>query len=315
MYTIGIDLGGTNIEAGLVDKTGHIEARCACQTAPERGARAVIQDMIALAHAMLGAAAEKGIFVSAIGVGTPGVVDKTGTTVTFANNLGWQGVNVAEPMRNALGLPVVLENDATAACIAEWRLGALRGEQEALFITLGTGVGGCFLVGGRPYTGAFGAAGEVGHMVVDRQGPLCSCGRHGCWEMLASAPALARMGRQSAAANETSLLHVLSGGDPARIDGAVISRAAAQGDEAAQAVWARYIDALVLGLENLNMLLNPTAICLAGGVTRAGAQLLEPLQNRFERERVYTELPMPRLCLTALPKDTGILGAAMVGQR
>lgn len=314
MQYLGIDLGGTNIAAGLVDEHGEVLFDLSCPTGSARGPQAVVDDMAALCAELLQLAGATYRDVAAIGVGTPGVCDARRGTLVFANNLHFTDVPIAAMLQQALPLPVFLENDATAAGIAEHELGALRGVDNGLFVTLGTGIGGCLFIDGKVYAGTHGYAAEIGHMVTHAGGDVCTCGLAGCWERYAAAPALIRAGRAAAKAAPRSLLHHIVNGNLQNLTAKDVVDCARAGDETALSVFHAYVHELALGVIGLIHLYDPAVVCLGGGVAQAGEFLLQPLKEAVAAGVMYKALPHARLCLTALAGDAGIVGAAMLGK-
>lgn len=318
VWVAGIDLGGTKLAAGVVDEQGRLVARLERPTPVAQGPGAVLQ---AMAEAVEELARQAGLAPSelaAVGVGAPGPLDAARGVVVRAPNLGWQDVDVAGPLSRRLGVPVFLENDANAAAVGEWHAGAGQGSRQFIYITVSTGIGGGIVLDGRLYTGAHGAAGEVGHMVVmPDDGPLCGCGQRGCLEALASGTAIARRARQrlQAQSNRESLLWELADGELERVDARLVGEAARRGDRLACEVldetW-RYLGA---GLVTLANLFDPEVIALGGGVSRLGEMMLRPLQEHLRRHAVAGPATGTRLVLAKLGPDAGVVGAAWVARQ
>src|SRR5690606_28356184 len=224
-------------------------------------------------------AAAAGERPAAVGVGLPGLVDRAGTLVMGPHLPELRHLPLAAQLRDALGLPVVGDNDANCHAAAELHGGAAVGRAEVLVVTLGTGTGGGILTGGRLLQGAQGFAGEPGHMVVDPGGPPCPCGRQGCWERFASGSGLARLAREAAIGRRVDRVIELAGGDPEAVRGEMVQQAAREGDRAAQAVIDQFGRWVALGLVNLTNALDPGAFVLGGGLA-AGADLyLDPIRR------------------------------------
>lgn len=248
-----------------------------------------------------------------VGVGVPGLVDREGT-LRFAPNLpGIEELAVARLGMEATGLDWRVDNDATAALWAEHRLGAARGADDALLVTLGTGIGGGLLAEGRLVRGAHGFAGEVGHMVVDAGGLPCPCGRRGCWERYASGSGLGRLGREAAEAGRGRRLAALAGGDPLDVRGEHVSAAAAEGDSEAAAVVGVFADWFAIGLANLVHLLDVERCVVGGGLVASGETLLEPVRRSFaERVVAPDHRPMIEIVAAELGPRAGAVGAALL---
>lgn len=314
MQYLGIDLGGTNIAAGLVDEAGEVLFDVSCPTNSARGPQAVMADMVSLCMELMQLAGASYSDIAAIGVGTPGICDAHRGTLVFANNLHFTDVPVVQTLQASLPLPVFLENDATAAGIAEHELGALKGIDNGLFVTLGTGIGGCLFIDGKVYAGTHGYALEIGHMITHAGGDACTCGLSGCWERYAAAPALIRAGRAAAKDAPRSLMYHIVNGNLQNLDAKAIVDCAKAGDETALAVFRAYVHELALGVIGLIHLYDPAVLCLGGGVAQAGDFLLEPLKKAVRAGVMYKALPHAELRLTALSGEAGIVGAAMLGK-
>ena len=220
--------------------------------------------------------------VGPVGVGLPGLVDAAGV-LRFAPNLpGATGHAVGDELESRLGVNVQVDNDATCAAWGEHRLGAARGQDDVVLVTLGTGIGGGVVAGGRLVRGAHGFAGEVGHMVVDPDGPPCTCSRRGCWETLASGRALDRLAREAVGAGRGEAVLELDGGDLNAVAGVHVTTAAAGGDAHAAQILETLARWVALGLANLAMVLDPAVFVVGGGLVRAGEMLLGPVRRELE---------------------------------
>ena len=216
-----------------------------------------------------------------VGVGVPGLVDRAGV-LRFAPNLpGVHDLAIKAELEARLGVEVRIDNDATCAAWGERQLGAAKGYDDVLLATLGTGIGGGIVAGGRLLRGANGFAGEIGHMVVDPDGPECPCGQRGCWERFASGGGLGRLGQQAALEGRAPAVVDLAGGDPAQVRGEHVTAAAAAGDVEAQAVLVDFAWWVALGLANLANVFDPQAFVLGGGLVEVGELLLGPVRGAF----------------------------------
>jgi glucokinase len=273
---VGVDIGGTKLLAVRLDPDGEVTADPVTQASPVDGPDAVAE-VAASVRRLTGAAAG-----GAVGIGVPGLVDKSGT-VRFAPNLaGLGGTPLSEAIAAALpGWSVWVGNDATAACWAEHDRGAARGAAEVVMVTLGTGIGGGIISGGELVEGANRYAGEFGHMVVDPHGPRCPCGKQGCWERFASGSGLGRLGREMAIAGEAPRLVDLAGGDPEMVRGEHVTAAAAEGDPSALEIMDKFGWWVGLGLANLANALDPELIVVGGGLIAAGDVLIRPTRRAF----------------------------------
>jgi glucokinase len=290
-----------------LDADGRVTAD-GVQTSPNDGSGLV--DEVAAAARRLAGSAE----VGALGLGVPGLVDMTGT-VRFTPNLpGLVGALLTDALRDALpGWKIWVGNDATAACWAEFDRGAAQGADEVLMVTLGTGIGGGIISGGRLVEGSNRYAGEFGHMVVDPHGPRCPCGKRGCWERFASGSGLGALGREMAIAGEAPRLVGLAGGDPEAVRGEHVTAAAAEGDAPALEIMSRFGWWVALGLANLANALDPALIVVGGGLITAGDVLIEPTRRAFVE---LVEAPWARTNVrieaAVLGSRAGAIGAGLL---
>jgi len=301
--TVGVDLGGTKCLAVALEDGKVVEER---RVATPVGAAALL-DAIALVAADM----EDGGAVVGVGVGAPGLVDRAGV-LRFAPNLpGVTDLAIGAELSARLGVAVRVENDATCAAWGERQAGAAEGYDDVILATLGTGIGGGIVAGGRLLRGANGFAGEIGHMVVDPDGPPCPCGQRGCWERFASGGGLGRVGQAAAAAGRASRVLELAGGVPTMVRGEHVTRAAAEGDVESHAILADFGWWVALGLANLASAFDPQAFVLGGGLIAAGELLLSPVRTAFAdllpggRHR-----PEVVIIAASLGEQAGAIGAA-----
>jgi ROK family protein (putative glucokinase) len=315
MYYIGIDLGGTNIAAGIVDESGAIVKKGSVPTGRTRPSEEIVEDMCALAESLM---KDTGIGVSeihSVGIGSPGVLDREKGVIIYNCNLGFRNVPVRKLIQKHFNLPVYVENDANCAAIAESQAGAAKGYPHAIVITIGTGIGGGVIINNRLYTGFNGAGGELGHVVIRMNGEACNCGRKGCWEAYSSATALIRQTARAAAANPQSLINRLVDGDHSKITAKTPFDAARMGDETAKRVVDEYIEMLAEGLANMINIFQPNIVVLGGGVSKEGENLLVPLREKVEGRTYCPEgLEKPKIVAAKLGNDAGIIGAAMISR-
>jgi glucokinase len=307
MWYLGVDLGGTKILAAVVDEAGRVAATARAAT-PQAGPSAVVEAIAATANRALEAAGLSRGAVRAAGVGAPGPADPaTGMVYAPPNLHGWRDVALGDLVGERLGMPVAIENDANAAALGEHWVGAGRGVDDLLYITVGTGIGGGLILRGRVYYGVSGTAGEVGHMVIVPGGPRCACGRLGCLEAVASGPAIAREARAALAAGRASVLSAVAA---EALDAREVARAAAAGDPLAREVFARAARYLGLATANLVNLLNPALVVVGGGVARAGELLLGPVRRIVAAEAFERPAAAVQIVPAALGPRAGALGAA-----
>jgi glucokinase len=295
---IGMDVGGTGLKAAVIDRQGGVFINEHRPTQRARGPEAVIANILDFAYDLakksrVPSGADR---VAAAGVAVPGLIDEESGIALTSVNLEWKNVPLRRLLEERLGIPVVVGHDVRTASIAEGLLGAARGSEDYLFLTLGTGVGAAVVLRGAPYVGMHGVGGEFGHMVVQPGGPLCPCGRQGCVEILASASAVVKRYRSLTQA-------------PADMTTRDVAERVAAGDAAAKRVWDDVIEALSLGIANYITLLDPERVVIGGGMADAGQVLFEPLMARLARE--VTLQPAPPVLPAALGNDAGYLGAAL----
>jgi glucokinase len=304
---IGVDVGGTKVAAGVVDDDGHILARL------RRPTPSLSPADTAATVAELVAQLRDGHPVAAVGIGAAGFIDAERSTVLFAPNLAWRREPLRDRVAEQVGLPVVVENDANAMAWAEHKFGGGRGEPYLVAVTIGTGIGGGLVLGGRLYRGRWGLGAEVGHMRVVPDGRRCGCGNRGCWEQYCSGRALTREARELAAVSPaaTSRLLELAGGDIEKIFGPEITQAAREGDPTAIECFTEIGTWLGQGLADLAAILDPGAFVVGGGVAEAGELLLDPARRRFAAALTGRgHRPMPAVRAARLGNDAGLVGAA-----
>jgi glucokinase len=310
---IAIDLGGTKISSALVSEKGRIIARDYRGTDASQGLAAVVARMTEGASKVMADGGVTRAQVTAVGVAAPGPIDARAGVVTAPPNLpGWNCVPLGRLIQDELGLPAALENDAGAAALAEHRFGAGRGTQHMIYVTASTGIGGGFILDGELYSGATGAAGEIGHMTIAPQGPYCGCGNRGCLEALASGTAIAQEARQRVARGVPTLIADLAEGDPDRISAKLVAEAAEAGDVEAQEILDTAMDYLGLGMANLVNLLNPELIVIGGGLSKMGDRLFQPVRRAIDRRAFRAPAQAVRVVPAELGDDAGVLGAAVV---
>ncbi len=308
-YYIGIDLGGTNIVAGVVNENYQILTKASVKTNLPRPEQEIAADMAAVARQ---AAEEAGLSLDQIewvGVGTPGIANSATGIIEYSNNLGFCNTPMVQYLEEALGRPAFIENDANAAAYGEYVAGAAKGAKHAVCITLGTGVGGGIIIDGKIYCGSnFGGA-EIGHTVIDVNGPMCSCGRKGCFEVFSSATGLIRMTKEALAAHPESAMK-----DEERITGRTAFNYMRAGDETAKQVVDDYIRYLAAGITNTINIFQPDVLCIGGGVCNEGDPLLLPMKEIVKKE-VYTRNSPKNteIVIAKLGNDAGIIGAAFLG--
>ncbi len=311
-YYLGIDIGGTNIACGIVNDNCEIIARSKVKTNAPRPYGEILADIIRGAKL---ACEEAGISPSeldSVGIGCPGTCNQDTGAVEYSNNLGFVNVPLRPDVEKALGVKTFLGNDADAAAYGEYCAGAAKGAENAVVITLGTGVGSGIIIGGKIYSGSNFAGGEIGHTVISVDGRPCTCGRKGCFEAYSSATGLVNITRDYAEKYPASLMAKLIKQD-GRISARTAYAAMKQGDEAGRIVTDEYVKYLAVGIANVINIFQPDVLCIGGGVCNEGDTLLVPLKKAV-KEQVYSKnsAKNTEIVICSLGNDAGIIGAAML---
>ncbi len=308
-YYIGVDLGGTNIVAGVVNENYEIIAKASVKTNLPRPEQEIAADIIKVSKQ---AVADAGLTMEQIewvGMGTPGIANSETGIIEYSNNLGFNNTPMVKYLEEGLGKPVLIENDANAAAYGEYVAGAAKGAKNAVCITLGTGVGSGIIVDGKIYCGSnFGGA-EVGHMVISVDGPQCTCGRKGCFEVFSSATGLIRMTKEAIAEHPESSM-----AKEEKISGRTAFNHMRLGDKTAKGVVDKYIKYLAAGVTNTINIFQPDVLCIGGGVCNEGDPLLLPMKEIVAKEN-YTRNSSKNaeIVIAKLGNDAGIIGAAFLG--
>jgi len=302
---LGIDVGGTKCLGVILDASGAVIEE---QRRPTpKGPDAIIDTLSELATAM-------GPWQS-IGIGVPGLVTRTGVLRAAPNLVDINNFQVGDLLGTQLGTTVHVDNDGTCAAAAEWKTGAARGLHDFIMVTLGTGIGGGVIAGGSLIRGANGFTGEIGHMVVDPDGPPCPCGRRGCWERYASGSGLGRLAREAAVGKRLQRVVSLAGGEPDLVRGEDVQAAAREGDTDALQVIDLFGRWVALGLVNLTNVLDPAAFVLGGGLAASADLYLAPIQKWFTELLYAPHLrPHPDLMFAELGERAGAVGAALLAE-
>ncbi len=315
IYCVGIDLGGTTIKAGIVDEDYRIVKSGAIPTITDRGAEKLIQDMAELVSVLLKEAEISMDEVASVGVGVPGTANKKTGIMEYANNLNMKDEPFILFLKRYFKKPVYFTNDANAAAWGEYLAGSGKGYRSLVMVTLGTGIGGAMILDGKLYEGCNFAAGEFGHFVIQCEGEPCNCGRRGCFETYASATGLIRMAKQAMETEEgrKSSLWNLCSGETDGLNAEMIFKAAKKGDLTAGQTVERYLYYLSVGITDIINVFQPEILCIGGGVSRAGNQLLDPLKRMVDQQIYTRDSQVKTEIVTAtLGNDAGIIGAAML---
>lgn len=312
MKYIGIDVGGTNVVAGVVDETGMILDKVSHPVDKSMSAEAMCQELARMAKAVCTVSSIPEEEIMAVGVGLPGLVDNKTGMVIKTPNMPFHHTPFRELFQQVWNVPVYLGNDANCAAIGEYFAGAAKSSNNAVVVTIGTGIGGGLVVDGKLLTGFANAGMEVGHMLIHPNGVMCGCGQRGCWEQYGSATALIRLTRIEMERNRDTKLWEVCEFDMENVTGRTAFQAARMGDAAAKRVLAQYLEGLSIGLINLVNILQPEIICLGGGVSNAEDDLLlDPLRDLVAKGVFDKHVPI-RLEKASLGNDAGIVGAALL---
>ena len=312
MYRIGIDVGGTGIQVGLVNEQYQIIAEQSIVTQtdiPFEEQISHIADCVKQVVSQCDLSLEE---IQSVGAGIPGIASpKTGEIIN-CTNMGWHHVPFREELAKHISRPIYIENDANVAALAESVAGVSAGTSSSVFITIGTGIGSGIIINNRIWSGSHGIGGELGHVIFDLNGIPCTCGNHGCLERYCSATALIRMGREAAGANPNSGLMKAVNGDLSMIEAKTVIDCARAGDPLAKSIYRTYISYLSQAIANVINLIDPEVIVLGGGVSKAGDFLLDPVKAEYPQYVVYRDQEIPPVRIAVLGSKAGIIGAAML---
>jgi glucokinase len=311
MYLAGIDLGGTYIKAGLVGNDLSIACKTSVPTMAGRAYKEVIKDMAAAVAELAREHGIKNDEIAGAGIGIPGVSNNGAATV---HNLYWFDVPLRDEFKKHLDIPVAIDNDATAAAVYEYHLGALAGAEVGVLLTLGTGIGGGVIINGKPFSGAHGLGAELGHMAIVPDGLQCTCGNRGCLEVYTSVPALIRLGRRCVLDRPESMLHHITGGDHLKVTSEMIMDCAKQGDYVALSIVDEYVKYLSMGICSILNVFDPDTIAIGGGLSGAGDFLLDKIKKASESRGIFENKKYADIKLAKSGNDAGLIGAAMLAK-
>lgn len=323
MYRIGVDFGGTKISCAVTDEKYNIISKVSCRTHSQRPADDITRDIAALTRQAANEAGIKYEQIESIGIGTPGAIDfKTGTVEYSCNLPTYISYPLADKMKEFTGIKhIFVDNDANAAALGEAVAGAAKGSASSVMITLGTGVGGGIVINGKILSSYNGAGGELGHMVIEKNGVPCPCGRRGCFEAYCSASALVRMTKERLVElkkrNISTIMLDSCENDPQKATTRTAFNASRQGDAQAKRLLEEYSGYLACGIINLINAFQPEVLTIGGGLSGEGDYLLEPLLPIIEREqytRTYPKEKQTKIKIATLGNDAGLIGAAALAQ-
>ena len=315
-YTIGVDLGGTTITAGIVDEDCHIIAKSTCATDLPQPQEAIERKIADLCKRVLTENQLSFDDIQWVGIGTPGSVNSQLGVVDFNANFGYRDWELQHHMEELLPCQVFIENDANAAAYGEYIAGGAKGARYAVVITLGTGIGGGIIIDGKIFAGFNYAGAELGHMVIHKDGRPCMCGRNGCWEKYASARALTEDTKAALLSHPDNMMWKLVDGDANNTNAKTAFEGMRAGDELAKRLIDKYVEYVACGLTNVINIFQPEIICIGGGVSREGETLLGPVRRQVDWED-YARDGKRRVKIKSaeLFNDAGVVGAARLGDQ
>ncbi len=312
---LGIDLGGTNIAVGVIDENCRFVAKHSVPTQGRRSFGAIVADMAQAARKAVDMAGLSQRDIDYVGIGAPSTIDPHNGHVVFANNLGWKDADIIGEFRKNWDIPVKVANDADCAALGEAYGGAAKEFDNVLMLTLGTGVGGSFIINKKIYLGGNGYGCEPGHTTLVYNGVRCTCGRKGCLEAYASVTALIRQTIEMMASYPTSRMYEMCNNDIRQVDGRTAFEASKQGDEAALRVVENYVSYLAAGISSLVTTFRPGVVILGGGVSNQGDYLIDPVRQLVHETCYASDLiEPPEIFRASLGNDAGIIGAALLGK-
>ena len=309
VWAIGIDLGATKTDVGLVESGGHIRRRLRRLTPVKGGPGTIKAEIVATVHELLDSTSSA---PAGVGVGLAGQIDPTEGNVLFAPNLGWRDVPFQRDLSQALGLPVVITNDVRAITWGEWLHGAGQGCNDLICLFVGTGIGGGVVSEGKVLSGSTNAAGEIGHLIIDWNGPSCTCGNRGCLEALAGGWAIARRAQEAVARNPSAgnFLSEMAGGKRESITAETVARAARTGDPLAKQLIDKVAEALIAGSVSLVHAFNPSRLILGGGVIEGVPELVQRVAEGVFHRAFAASTRGLEILPSKLKENAGIVGAA-----
>lgn len=315
MYYIGIDLGGTNIAAGVVNENFEIVKKGSVPTLPDRVPELIIKDMGELCGKLVEEAGLEMKDIAYAGIATPGIANRERGVVEYANNLPFVQFPIADTLKKYLNVDkVYIENDANAAAKGEAIAGVAKGCNHAIMITLGTGLGGGIIIDKKVYSGFNFAGAELGHIVIEYNGRQCTCGRKGCWEAYSSATGLIAMTKDKLESTADTIMHEMVKENGGEISGKTAFAAMKKGDNAGAEVVDMYINYLACGIATIINIFQPEVLCIGGGVCNEGDALMKPLIALVEKEQYSRDsMAKTQIKIASLGNDAGIIGAAVLG--
>lgn len=312
---IGVDVGGTNLAAGLLDDSYNIICKDSVPANGKRPDVEIVEDIIMLCQRLIDKANLTAKDIESIGIGIPGYADSKAGVVGHCANINLNNIPLSKMIKDRLGVPVFLGNDADCAALGEAIAGATADASNSVMITIGTGIGGGIIINKKIYDGFNHIGGELGHMVIVKGGKQCNCGRKGCWEAYGSATALVAQTKEAVIKNPDSILAGLVENDVDRVNGKTPFDALDMGCPVAKEVVDNYIDHFSTGLTNVINIFQPEKVVIGGGISNQGARLIDAISRFVNEERYDREVDVPKTVIqtAVLGNDAGIIGAAALG--
>ncbi len=313
----GIDIGGTNIKYGLVDREGRIIHREQRPTMVEKGPKVLMHLVTNIAERLLLHAAEEELTVKWLGVGTPGAVDaRTGVVIGPCPNIeGWQGMEIGSTLSERLNMPVYVDNDANLVALAEARFGAAIGSNSVVCVTIGTGIGGGIVIDGQVWRGASHSAAELGHISICYSGPRCGCGRNGCVEAYCSSGAIIERARAKLKKGSTPVFDALLDGDLEKLTIKKLFTANKKHDSVARETLNETASYLAVGLAGVVNLINPETVVIGGGVADGGGGFVDAVAREVRERAFDSAVKDLRIVKASLGNDAGFIGAGLLGEK
>lgn len=312
MYYLGVDLGGTNIVAGIIDSNGKIVKKITRPTIATRKIELIFDDIISMSKELINEFNLTNENFKGIGIGVPGEVDTKKGIINYSNNIPIKNFNAKEYLEKELDFPIAFANDADCAALGELTSGAAKGCEDIIILTLGTGVGGGIIINGKIYSGYYPGGAELGHQTIIYNGTECTCGNKGCLEAYASATALIRDAKITAINNPSSILNtIVENKNLENMTAKTVFDAAEKEDIFAKKLIENYIEYLSIGVANLINIFKPQMILLGGGISKQGEKLINPLIKQTSKKVFGSSMPT-KIDVATLGNDAGLIGAAMI---
>lgn len=311
MYQIGVDIGGTGIQAGLVDENGKIVYKDECKTDIPGGFKKIISDINHLVRNIIKANSIDYKDIKSIGFGVPSFINKSGKVTCV--NLGWEDVDFIQELKNAFPeFNVFAENDATVAALAESKFGSMRNFDVSVMLTLGTGVGGGIIINGQPFVGSHGMGSEIGHVVIGENYFDCNCGNNGCFETFCSATSIIKYAQELIKKGEKTIISDMCNGDFSSINAKMVFDAYRNNDNLAKKVLNRFKSYLALGIAGIINTIDPGVISIGGGLSKSSDIILDNLKDMIREHILYKNEEFADIVVANLGNDAGIIGAAIL---